>query len=76
MAYNNLTRVSNTLTLQVSLDFHSVVPIVDIDILKRDIKSTLYYPSAKIVEKTPRWQVTSVSEFLRCHSKVQFLVRF
>ena len=52
MAYNNLPRVSNTLTRYVSFDFHSVVPIVDIDILKRDIKSTFYYPSAKIVEKT------------------------
>jgi hypothetical protein len=38
MAYNNLPRVSNTLTRYVSFDFHSVVPIVDIDILKRDIK--------------------------------------
>lgn len=76
MAYNNLPRVSNTLTRYVSFDFHSVVPIVDIDILKRDIKSIFYYPSAETVEKTPRWQVTSAGEFLRCHSKVQFLVRF
>ncbi|MDQ4013733.1 MAG: hypothetical protein M3146_08435, partial [Thermoproteota archaeon] len=58
-----------------SVDPHSDFPIVDIDILKRNIKSIFYYPS-KIGEKTPHRHVTSADEFLRCHSKVQFLVRF
>jgi hypothetical protein len=64
------------LTRYVSFDFHSVVPIVDIDILKRDIKVHFIILLPKLWRRLHAWQVTSVSEFLRCHSKVRFLVRF